>query len=92
MIYLAEIQKKHRKILCSSQTELVLFACLLNSKDWSILSKPKTINIKKTCFFSKGTLVIVNIVNETKIVGEIEVAKPYILNILQEKASLANLG
>lgn len=88
MIYLAEVSKTNQIIPWKSKTELKLLACQLSSQSWSILSKPQTITIEEACNFPEETLLKINIVNKTRVEGKIEVAKPYILNILREQDNI----
>ena len=88
MIYLAEVSKKNKIIPWRSKTELKLLACQLSSQNWNILSESRTITIEEVCHFPEGTLLKINIVNETKVEGKIEVAKPYILKILREQENI----
>ncbi|BAU67330.1 hypothetical protein STA3757_47410 [Stanieria sp. NIES-3757] len=84
MLYLAEVKKKSRNLLGIVKTELLLFACQRDSQTWHILPEPQTITIKEAYNFSEGTLVTINIISEQKIIGKVEIAKPYIIKILRD--------
>ncbi len=88
MLYLAEVIIKRQELPWVSTHKLNLLAYQQDSQNWSILSKQKTITIKESCCFPKGTLVTVNIVDEQQNIEKIELAKPCILKIIRDFSTI----
>ena len=81
MLYLAEIQKQSKKFMGGVETNLKLIACKHNDS-WSLVDN-QSIDTDSSHDFGNGTLVIVNLDNNRKLEGKIELASPKILTILK---------
>ena len=87
MLYLAEIQKQTKKFMGGVETNLKLIACRRNDFSWSAIDN-ESIDTDSSHDFGNGTLVAINLDNNRKLEGKIELASPKILTILKNFSRL----
>ena len=87
MLYLAEIQKQSKKFMGGVETNLKLIACRRNDFSWGVVNN-ESIDTDSSHDFGNGTLVAVNLDNNRKLEGKIELASPKILTILKNFSRL----
>ena len=87
MLYLAEIQKQTKKFMGGVETNLKLIACRRNDFSWSAIDN-ESIDTDSSHDFGNGTLVAINLDNNRKLEGKIELASPKIITILKNFSRL----